>query len=252
MEFDEVAAKVAGIPYMSPSLGRRVYDHIRRTRPTEVLELGSAHGVGTAYMAAALAANGSGHITTVDYGAADFDPAPLATLERAGLAERATIVHDHSSYNWYLAQAVREATDAHGNVTPSVDFCYLDGSKNFSVDGLAAVLVEKLLRPGGWLLMDDLEWTYDSNPWIAPSGDGKPFAPLSQSERTEPNLLAVFELIVSQMPSMTQLIVEDAWWGWAQKDETAPRRMQMRASRPPLARINAELRRRARRARRAG
>ena len=249
MQFDDVAASVAGVPYMSPSLGRRIYDHIRRSGATDVLELGSAHGVGTAYMAAAVAANGGGQVTTVDYNGASFDPPPEATVERAGLSRWVTVVREHSSYNWYLAQRIKAATDAHGNVEPAFDFCYLDGSKNFTVDGLAAVLVEKLLRPGGWLLMDDLEWAYESNPWIAPTGDGRPFGPLSASELTEPNLLAVFELIVKQMPSMARFVIEDAWWGWAQKDPQAPRTFELTSSSPVSAVVNATVRRRMRRRR---
>ena len=61
MEFEDVVAAVEGVPFMTPVLGRRVYDHIRRTQPEHVLELGTAHGVGAAYMAAALDANGHGH-----------------------------------------------------------------------------------------------------------------------------------------------------------------------------------------------
>ena len=57
MRFEDVAARVAGIPFMTPELGRRVYEHIRSTKPVEVLELGTAHGVSAAYMAAALEAN---------------------------------------------------------------------------------------------------------------------------------------------------------------------------------------------------
>ena len=44
---------------MSPDQGRIVYDHVRATRPAEVLELGTAHGVGAAYLAAGLADDGS-------------------------------------------------------------------------------------------------------------------------------------------------------------------------------------------------
>ena len=54
MEFDEVAASVAGIPFMTPEFGRRVYDHIRESRPERALELGTAHGVSAAYIAAAV------------------------------------------------------------------------------------------------------------------------------------------------------------------------------------------------------
>lgn len=249
MEFDEIARAVAGVPYMSPELGRRVYDHIRRTRPAEVLELGTAHGVGAAYMAAALAANGAGHLTTVDHGGAAFDPPPEQVLARAGLADRVTVVRAHSSYDWYLGEQLRRVSDADGNAEPYLDFCYLDGCKNFSVDGLAVVLIERLLRPGGWLLMDDLEWTYESNPWVAPVGDGRPFGPLSEAERTQPHLLAVFELVVRQLPSFTEVLREDAWYGWAHKAPDAPRRYEVASSRPLGALLAAEVRRRVRRRR---
>src|ERR1700730_17781669 len=106
MEFDEVAAPVEGIPFMSPALGRRVYDHVRRTQPGQTLELGTAHGVSAAYIAAALEANGAGTVTTVDHGGAAYDPAPAHVLKRAGLEHRVEIVREHSSYNWYLKQQI--------------------------------------------------------------------------------------------------------------------------------------------------
>src|SRR5436305_1514219 len=141
--------------------------------------------------------------TSVDHGGAAYEPSPGALLASAGLAHRVTIVREHSSYNWFLKQQVEHASDAHGNCRPRYDFCYLDGSKNFNVDGLAVVLIEKLLAPEGWLLMDDLEWTYEDNPWIVPTGDGKPLGPLSDPERREPHLAAVFELVVKQHPSFS-------------------------------------------------
>jgi predicted O-methyltransferase YrrM len=251
MEFEAVARAVDGIPFMTPTLGRRVYDHIRATRPRQALELGTAHGVSAAYVAAALEANGNGHLTTVDHAGAGYDPPPELVLARAGLAHRVTIVREHSSYNWFLKQQLEDASDEAGNCQPRFDFCYLDGSKNWNIDGLAVVRIEKLLRPQGWLLMDDLEWTYENNPWILPEGEGRLLGPLSESERTEPHLLAVFELIVKQHPSFTRLIREDAWYGWAQKGAGTERSYELAISRPLGALVASELRRRARQARRA-
>jgi len=242
LQFEDVVAAVGDTPFMSPDHGRRVYDHIRRERPVDVLELGTAHGVSACYIAAALEANGSGHLTTVDHGGARYDPPPEEVLRRAGLAGRVTIVRAHSSYNWFLKERVEEASDEAGNVTPIYDFCYLDGSKNFNIDGLAVVLVEKLLRPGAWLLMDDLEWNYTHNVWIEPEGNGRPLGPMSEQERTQPHLRAVFEVIVRQMPAFTQFIVEDEWFGWAKKAPEAPRRYELKTSRPLPALLAAQLR----------
>src|SRR5215211_5327344 len=135
---------------MSPEQGRIVYDHVRATRPAELLELGTAHGVGAAYLATALADNGHGRLTTVDFAGAAYDPPPEAVLSRAGVA----VVREFSSYTWWLKEQVQARSDRAGNVEPLYDFVYLVGAKNWTIDGLAVVLVEKLLRPGGWLLMD--------------------------------------------------------------------------------------------------
>ena len=117
----------------------------------------------------------------------------------------------------------RARSDAAGNCEPRFDFVYLDGAKNWTIDGLAVVLVEKLLRPGGWLLMDDLDWTYAQDPH-RDATDGIVHRELSEPERTEPHLRAVFELIVAQHPSFTELRVQDEWWGWARKAPGEPRR----------------------------
>ncbi len=216
---------------MSPEQGRIVYDHVRAQRPRDVLELGTAHGVGAAYMAAALADNGAGHLTTVDFAGARYEPAPEQVLTRAGVADRVSVVREHSSYTWWLKERVGERSDRAGNVAPLYDFVYLDGAKNWTIDGLAVILVEKLLRPGGWLLLDDLDWTYAQDPG-RDATDGIVHRELSEAERTEPHLRAVFDLIVGQHPSFTELKVQDEWWGWARKAPGEPRRYTLETSRP--------------------
>ncbi len=156
---------------------------------------------------------------------------PEAVLARAGVADRVDVVREFSSYTWWLKEQVRARSDAHGNVEPRFDFVYLDGAKNWTVDGLAVVLVEKLLRPGGWLLMDDLDWTYADDPGREAT-DGVVHRELSEPERTEPHVRAIFDLIVAQHPSFTELKVQDEWWGWARKAPGEPRRYTLETSRP--------------------
>jgi predicted O-methyltransferase YrrM len=247
MGFDEVARAVAGVPFMSPEQGRLVYDHVRATRPAEVLELGTAHGVGTAYLAAGLEDNGAGRLTTVDFAGAAYDPAPEALLERAGVAGRVQVVREFSSYTWWLKEQVQARSDRAGNVEPRYDFVYLDGAKNWTIDGLAVVLIEKLLRPGGWLLMDDLPWTYAQDP-SREATDGIVHRELSEAERREPHLRAVFDLIVAQHPSFTDVRIQDEWWGWAHKAPGEPRRYSVETSRPLGALVTGSLRRLKRRA----
>jgi predicted O-methyltransferase YrrM len=248
VQFEEVAERVAGVPFMAPEFGRSVYTHVTEAKPEHVLELGTAHGVSAAYIAAALEANGRGHLTTVDHGGAHFDPPPEDVLARAGVADRVTIVREHSSYNWFLKLQTERNSDASGNCSPIYDFVFLDGSHNFDIDGLAVVLIEKLLRPGGWLLLDDLDWTYEHNPWVAPElwpdGNARPFGPLSEDQRKAPQVGAVFELIVKQHPSFTHFVREDEWFGWAHKQPGEPRRYDLKMSRSLSAMLTAPLRRR--------
>lgn len=216
---------------MSPEEGRIIFDHIVAARPAEVLELGTGHGVGAAYMAAGLAAAGAGHLTTVDHAGAAFDPSPEEVLARAGLADRVTIVREFSSYTWWLKEQVEGRSDRAGNVEPLYDFVYIDGAKSFTIGGLSVVLLEKLLRPGGWLLLDDLDWRYTDHP-EREATDGVVSRGLSEPERREPHLRAVFDLVVAQHPSFTEIRVQDEWWGWARKAPGEPRRYTVEISRP--------------------
>jgi len=204
--------------------GRRIYDHIRRTKPDQVLELGTAHGVSAVYIAAALEANGKGSVTTVDFADASYtDPTPEELAERAGLTHRIEIVRRYSSYTWFLKEKISEQTDGAGNCEPLYDFCFLDGCKNWTIDGLAVFLIEKLLRPGGWLLMDDLSWSFGDQGSRdgRESCDGITNRSLSSEELAEPHLMAVFELLVKQHPAFVNFRVENDWWGWAQKAPVA-------------------------------
>ena len=55
---------------------------------------------------------------------------------------------------------------------------------------------------------------------------------LSEPERTQPHLRAVFDLIVAQHPSFTELRVQDEWWGWARKAPGEPRRYTLETTPP--------------------
>ena len=225
MELATVTEQIREFPWMSPEQGAIVYRHIRQTAPERVLELGTAHGTSAAYMAAALHANGTGRLVTVDREVAGYKPGNL--LDDLGLREWVDlVVTGDSSYDWFLKEQIDQQSDSAGNCEPIYDFCYLDGAHNWTIDGLAVFLVEKLLRPEGWLLLDDLEWSYASSPTAA----SEPF-PMSPTERREPHMRAVFDLLVRQHPSFTQFRVENGNWGWAQKAPGHPRRYELATSR---------------------
>jgi predicted O-methyltransferase YrrM len=232
VEFEAVAARVRHVPepHISPQQGRVLYDHLRATKPETLLELGTAHGVSAAYIAAAIEANGYGRLTTVDSSQFRWqDPAPEEVLAFVGLRDWVSFERSYSTYNWFLKEQIEQRSDTSGNCEPLYDFCFLDGQKNWTVDGLAVFLIEKLLRPGGWLLMDDLGWTYspDRQGWHYTIDIGT----LSEKERREPHMRAVFDLIIKQHPAFTELRIQDEWFGWARKQPDQPRRLTIETTR---------------------
>jgi predicted O-methyltransferase YrrM len=247
MEFEQAASILEGIPNMSRDEGRRVYDHLNTAGARDVLELGTAHGVSSSYMAAAVSERG-GKVTTVDHVEATKhrDPQPGDVIARTGLEgsiER-VLVSD-SSYTWWLKDKIAERTNADGWCEPAYDFAYIDGAHNWTIDGLAVFLVEKLLRPGGWLLLDDLDWSY--------GGSGSTFGPgqspadlhMSDAEVGPPHMQLVFDLIVRQHPAFAEARIENNEWGWAKKDPAAPKRFETVQTRQPAARRIRALARRA-------
>lgn len=226
MDFATVAKAVEGIPLMPVDLGRRLYDHLVATGSRQVLELGTAHGVSAAYMAAAVESAG-GRVMTVDHMAANRlrEPQPQEVIERAGLSQSVDLILvTDSSYTWWLKDQIVARTGADGACAPLYDFAYIDGAHNWTIDGLAFYLVERLLRPGGWLLLDDLSWSYTSSPSGFGPGQGPDALRLSAAERETPHMRLVYDLLVRAHPGFRNFRVEHGDWGWAQKAPEAPDR----------------------------
>lgn len=219
MEFREAAEIVRGLPlpHTHPKRGRELYRHIRRNRPETLLELGTARGGSAVFTAAALEANGSGHLTSVDsLRWKRNDPSPEEVLEKAGLDQWVTLDASYSTYTWFLKAEIEKNLRPDGGVRPVYDFIFLDGAKNWSTDGLAVILAERLLRPGGWLLLDDLGWTYGKRDRAAKHYDIQ-IHDLSEEERDQPHLRAIFDLLIRTNPSFDRFRIQDDWWGWARK-----------------------------------
>lgn len=246
MKFSEAALIVSKIPrpHIPAVRGRVLYDHLREQKPENVLELGTARGGSAVFIAAALEANGRGHLTTVDSTRWNFrDPRPQEVLEGAGLSHRVTFDKQSSTYSWFLKCELEKATDEAGKIHPKYDFIFLDGAKNWGTDGITVVVAEKLLRPGGWLLLDDLGWTYANhkNKQVHYEID---INKLSESERCQPHLQAIFDLLIRTNPAFDHFLIQDDWWGWARKsaDPGSPKPQFTRSPRT----IRAGLRRRSR------
>jgi predicted O-methyltransferase YrrM len=211
MNFSVIAELLRDIPYTRPRHGKILFDFVVDSKSKDILELGFAHGVSSCYLAAALDEMGRGSIITIDFESSrDNDPNIFTLLERTGLISYVTPVLSESSYNWELMKLI-EAQTHQGVCEPRFDFCFIDGGHLWEVDGLAFFLVDKLLKPGGWILFDDVYWTYQDD-----IGHTELAKTIPEEQRGVAQVERVFSLLVCQHPGFENVMIREKW-GWAQK-----------------------------------
>jgi predicted O-methyltransferase YrrM len=206
--------------HQSKAALRGIYQHIIATRAKDCLELGTAFGATACVMAAAVEEIGGGLVTTVDR----IERIPVGIAELANAVSLGSyirpVVHD-AGYNWFLLHRLREHTTGR-TCEPCYDFCFLDGAHVWEPDALAALLVVRLLRPGGWLLLDDLHWHPKDHP-----GWQQAFAQLSQEELETRAVGQVFDLVLKPHPALSHFVLSnEGHMGWCRK-----------AGGPPLTRL---------------
>lgn len=217
----EIRAIVGATPHTSHAQGEELYEFIRKHRLTRCLELGFQHGVGTIWLAGALRSLGGGEVIAVDL---KNKPTPVPSapelVNRAGVADIVELHDDPISYTWHLKRNLTRY------VQQPFDFVFIDGAHTWDTDGFAFFLVEQILRPGGWILFDDLNWSFDD-----PAMKNLPSVrSMTEEARTTPQIRAVWDLLVLQHPHFGNFI-ERGNWGWAQKvSHDAPRRLEIRST----------------------
>lgn len=232
MDFATIQSQLQNIPYILPELARELYDFILENKPAQCLELGFGHGVSSCYIAAAFDELDSGHLTTVDLESAQEwqDPAIETLLERTGLSSYVTVSREKTGYNWFLQKKIYE-NSRDNRCTPIYDFCFLDGAKNWTIDSSAFFLMDKLLKDDGWLLLDDLQWTYQSKLEEGKvKSDGVSLTAMADDELQRPHLELIYHLLIMQHPAYSNFRVRDYWWGWAQKSTAGSKEVRMETS----------------------
>jgi len=209
VKFEDVNAVVRQTRYMPERQGRIVYDFIVENRLGRILELGFAHGKSTCYFAAAAdELDRYAHVVTMDRAnALDRQPNIHELLDRCGLRHRVTPVFAQRSFTWDLMRLLDQQP------LPKFDFVYIDGGHTWDVSGFCFLLVDRLMAPAGWVLFDDLDWSFASSPSLHDA----PFVRrLPEEERVTPQVRKVFELLVQTHPDYTDVAERDGW-GWAHK-----------------------------------
>ena len=211
MKIDQIRERVKSIPYMSVTQAETITDVILENRFQNILELGFGHGVSTCYIAGAVDDLGRGTITTIDsISAREAEPNIEHLLGSLGLAKYVAIFYEPTSYIWWLMKMLEERP------SPRFDFCYIDGAHDWFADGFAFFLVDRLLKPGGLIIFDDLDWTYESSPTLKKTQRVKR---MPQDEKSTPQIRKVYELLVKPHPAYGEFM-EKGRWAYARKTST--------------------------------
>lgn len=187
--------------------GERIQDFLLSHRLRRCLELGFYHGVSSAYIAGAMAEDGHGHLTTIDLvDAKDLTPNIESVLSKLNLDSFVTWHYEPHSYNWRLMRLLESYSE------PVFDFCYIDGGHTWYSTGFGFCLVSRLLKPGGWIIFDDIDWTHD-DPTVRETARVKAMPP---DERSLRQVRMVYELLVRRDPGFDKFEI-DGHWAFARK-----------------------------------
>ena len=130
-----------GIPIVSPAAGRLLRVLVTAMAPKRVLEIGTAIGFSTLWMATALPQGG--RIDTIDPDRVRTDRARRYWL-RAGVTDRVRVINE---------PALRVLP----RLTPGIEFAFIDALKTEYVAYLDALLPK--MAPGGMITVDNVLWS---------------------------------------------------------------------------------------------
>lgn len=212
---DRVQERFGGLKYMKHRQATYLRDFITRNDCKDILEIGFYHGKSSAYVAAILEDLDRGHLTTIDKtNARERDPNIDQVLAELGLAHRVTPIYAERSFTWELGKLLRRDNP------PQFDLCYFDGGHTWDVTGFGFLLVDMLLRPGGWIIFDDINWTIEKS--LKANPKLKFWRDYSSDEKATPAVRMVFDMIAPRLGYSEHQIVRTLSWGIARKPFEAP------------------------------
>jgi len=127
--------------------GALLYDFIRAFTPQKTLEVGMAYGISTLFICQALRDNGVGSHTAIDpLEKSEFKSIGLLNVERANLKH---LLQFHEAPSDLMLPRLCAQNEG-------FDFAFIDGWHLFDFTLIDFYYIDKLLRVGGHVALDDL------------------------------------------------------------------------------------------------
>ncbi len=202
---DSVDASIGDVPFMTLDQAR-IIERLLADAPTgDLLELGFAHGKGSAYLGALASQRGSKVVCVDRPSARRRQPSPDDTIAKAAVADYVEFVYEEMGYNWWLKKQLELSNE------PRFALVYLDGAHEWSTDALAFKLFSDLVLPGGVLIVDDLDWSFATSPSMREKSKKLP-----TDYATSAHVRKVWDLLVLPDPTWHEF-EEIGQWGIARK-----------------------------------
>lgn len=213
MKFSVINDSIKHLFGVGEKNAKMLYDLIIEKQLYNILELGFAHGKSTCYMAAALDELKKGNITTIDIKIVmQNDPNIINLSKSLGLDKYISPIFSDISSNWELRKIIQQQS-INNLCVPKYDFCFIDAFHSWEMAGFDFFLVDKLLVPGGWIIFDDLHWSFNASPSWSNSEKTKKMTPEYKETK---QILDVYTYLVQQHPNYDNFRI-DGNFGFAQK-----------------------------------
>ena len=210
---EDICKELEKIPYMNDLQVTIIKNIIIKNNFKNAIEIGFYHGKSSVLIASIFEEIGEGHLTTYDLESArNRKPNIMQLLNNYNLSHRVTPIFCKRSYTWELGKIIKDSKE------PLFDFCYLDGGHTWDPTGLGFFLMDMLLKPGGIIIFDDMNWTINKSPAYQKSlKEGKDtYRQYSEDEKNTPAVRMVFENLVPAR-SYKCIEIESVHWGLCQK-----------------------------------
>lgn len=209
-KFDLVTEKFSSVPYMNHAQAQALRSLILEEDAKQILEIGFYHGKSSCYIAAILEDRGSGTLTTIDRESAkERDPNIHSMLVECGLERRVQPIFCYRSYTWEMQRMISESP------SPQFDLCYFDGGHMWDGTGFGLVLVDMLMKPGGLLVLDDMDWSINRSPFFQQNPNlAEQYSP---DERAAQTVRLAWDLILPRLGYAHVREIEELHWGVARK-----------------------------------
>jgi len=208
--FDDITRTFGNLPYMQEAQASVLRNLILEEDARNILEIGFFHGKSSAYIAAILEDRGSGKLVTIDQMTARHHQPDINTvLTKAGLSGRVDAVFAERSYTWELQRMISRSP------RPVFDLCYFDGGHQWDNTGFGVLLVDMLLRPGGIIVFDDMNWSMATSSYH--KRNPRKSLGFSEDERQAQTVRRVWETIMPHLGYSLEREVTEIGWGVARK-----------------------------------